>query len=269
MNTIRYATLLGVLLFAVGTWAQNSSPAGGQPMASAHATPRTIESKAALVRADDPDSVRALADEVFNLPRAFPRLPAPIESVVKQRLVQAEILYRKGEKPGIQEQDIVNTLNSLVDRLGGPPHLKTTLSQVRVLRMSLALGEPVFMGTGVARPDGHIGESISSAMGPMQAVNLVETLIEQKFREPNFQVTPEEWEATSLAKVKEQIAQQQGIAEAMRKSGQTSMATLTVRSVSADKRREIEQTLYPRISSLSLADGLTLINEVFVKLHLD
>lgn len=241
-------------------------------MASAHATPRTIESKAALVRADDPDSVRALADEVFNLPRPFPRLPAPIESVVKERLVQAEIRYRKGQKPGIQEQDIVNTLNSLVDQLGGQPYLKTTLSQVRLLRMSLALGEPVFMGTGVARPDGRIGESISSAMGPMQAVNLVETVIERKIREPNLQVTPEEWEATYLTKFKAQVAEEQGVGEAMRaamqKSGQTTMAALTVRSVSIEKRREIEQTFYPKISSLSPAEGLALINQVFVKLHI-
>lgn len=242
-------------------------------MARAHATPRTIENKAALMNPGDPDSVRALVDEVFNLPRSFPRLPAPAESVVKERLVRAEIRYRHGEKPGVQEQDIVDTLNSLVDELGGPPYLKTTLSRVRVLRVWLALGEPIFMGTKAACPDAHIGESINSAMGPMQAVNLIATLIEQKIREPNFQVTPEDWEATSLAKVKEQIAEQQAMVQAMRaemrKSGKTTMATATVRCVSAVKRREIEQTLYPKISSLSLADGLILINQVFGKLHLD
>ncbi len=112
-------------------------------MASARATPRTIENKAALVNPDDPDSVRALVDEVFNLRLSFPRVPAPIESVVKERLVRAEILYRKGEKPGLQEEDVVNTLNSVVDGLGGPPYLKTTLSQVRVLRMRLSLGQPL------------------------------------------------------------------------------------------------------------------------------
>ncbi len=242
-------------------------------MARAHPTPRTIENKAALVNPDDPDSVRALVNEVFNLPRSFPRLPAPVESAVKERLVQAEIRYRHGEKPGIQEQDIVDTVNSLVDGLGGPPYLKTTLSQVRVLRMRLALGQPIFMGTGVARPDVRVGESISSAMGPMQAVNLSEWLIQEKITEPNFQVTPEEWEATYLAKFKAQIAEEQAMWEAMRtemrKSGKTTMAMVTARSVSAVKRREIEQTFYPKISSLSLADGLTLINQVFVKLHLD
>ncbi|MHB8411359.1 MAG: hypothetical protein ACYDDI_05355 [Candidatus Acidiferrales bacterium] len=56
---------------------------------------------------------------------------------------------------------------------------------------------------------------------------------------------------------------------AMQKSGQTTMAMVTARSVSADKRREIEQTFYPKISSLSAAEGLALINQVFVKLHLD
>jgi hypothetical protein len=271
--TIRYATLLAVLLFGVGTWAQDSAPGGGQLMATARTTTQTIEKKAALVNPDEPDSVRGLVDEVFNLPRSFPRLPAPIESMVKDRLVQAEILFRQGEKPGIEEQDIVNTLNSLVDQFGGPPYLKTTLSQLRVLRMRLAVGEPIFMGPGVASPDARIGEPISSAMGPMQAVNLVETLIQEKITEPNFQVTPEEWEGTYLAKAKAQIAEQQAIVDAMRaemrKTGKTTMARVTARSVSTDKRREIEQTFYPKISSLSLEQGLAVIDQLFVKLHLN
>lgn len=241
-------------------------------MATARVTPRSIEQKAALVSLDDPDSVQALADEIFNLPRSFPRLAAPVESAVKERLVQAEIRYRKGEKPGIEEQDIVNTLNSVVDQLGGPSYLKTTLSQLRALRMRLAFGQPVFMGAGIALPDANIDESTSSAIGPMQAANLIEWLIQEKITEPNFQVTPDEWEATYLAKFKAQIAEKQAMREAMRaemrRSGKTTMARLTVRCVSSDKRREIQQTFYPKISSLSLAQGFALMNQLFVKLHL-
>ncbi len=273
MNRIRYSAVLIVLLFATGTRAQNSAPAGGQPMETPRATPQTIEQKATLVNPGDPDSVRALVDEVFNLRLSFPRLPAAIQSVVKERLMQDEILYRQGKRPGVKEQDIVDTLNGLVDQLGGPPYLKTTFSQVRALRMRLALGQPVFMGTGVARPDAGIGESISPAMGPMQAVYLIKWLIEEKITEPNFQVTPGEWEATYLAKYKAQIAEEQGIFEAMRaemrETGKTRVATVTLRSISSDKRREIEQTFYPKISSLSLADGLAFINEIFVKLRLN
>jgi|SRR5579875_9017 len=242
-----------------------------RPMAKANTL--SVEKKAIAARGNDPQAVAALVDEVLNVPHFFPRLPASLGSMVKNRLVQAEILYRQGKKHGVQEQDIVDTLNGLVDQLGGPPYLKTTLSQVRVLRMWMAFSQPTFMGTGMARPDANIGESVNSAMAPVQAVSLIETLIDEKLNEPDFQVTPEEWERTFLAKVKGKIAEQQGIADAMRatmrRTGQASMATATARAVSPDKRREIERTLYPKISSLSDVAGLALINEVLTKLHLE
>lgn len=244
-----------------------------EPQMNGMANRISLEKRAVAAKGNDPQAVAALVDGVFSIPRAFPRLPGPVESAVKNRLVQAEILYRQGKGPGVQEQDVVDTLNELVDRLGGPPYLKTTLSQVRVLRMSLAFRLPIFMGTGVARPAGNVGESISTSMGPTQAVNLIETLIDHKIREPNLQVTPEEWEAASLAKYKAQIAEEQGMVEgmraAMRKNGLSKMAALTARSLSTDKRREIEQKFYPKISALSLVDGLTLIDHAFIKLHID
>ena len=55
----------------------------------------------------------------------------------------------------------------------------------------------------------------------------------------------------------------------MQKTGQTRMAALTARGVSNDKRREIEQTFYPKISALSPIEGLALINQALVKLHIN
>ena len=53
---------------------------------------KAIENKASLATPDDPASIRALADEIFNFPRSFPRMPSQMEDMVKDRLVQAEIL---------------------------------------------------------------------------------------------------------------------------------------------------------------------------------
>jgi hypothetical protein len=89
----------------------------------------------------------------------------------------------------------------------------------------------------------------------MPAAYLIAWLIEEKIREPNFQVTPEEWEGTCLAKFKARIAEEQAMVEAMRaemqESGKTTMAGVTARCVSAVRRREIEQTFYPKIPSLT------------------
>lgn len=262
---IRHLTTVLVLsAFALGALAQNSPPGGGQQVA----TPRSIENKASLATADDPNSIRGLVDEVFNLPRAFPRMPASIEGTVKDRLAQSEISYRQGRKPGVQEKDVVDALNNLSEKLGGPPHSKTTLSQVRVLRMWLALSEPKFMGTGLARQDGAIGESISPTMGPLQAAHLIATLIDQKFMNPDFQVTPQEWEGGSLQKVTEKIQAAQARVAAARATGQPT-AEVTSRIYSTEKRRELEQSLYPNISALSTADSLNLIQQTLAKLHID
>jgi hypothetical protein len=255
---IRYVTLLVLPVLAVGTGAQNSPP-GGQPMA----TPLSIEKKASSATADDPNSIRALVDEVFNLPHVFPRMPSVIESNIKDRLVRGEISYRGGKTKGVQEQDVVNAMNDLSDKLGGPPHSKTSLSQVRVLRMWMALSQPTFMGAGVARPDAAVGQSINTAMGPVQAAHLIATLIDQHFINPDFQVTPQEW-----AQNAPDVAQKIQARMAALRSGQPT-TTVTARSYSPDKRRELEQTLYPSISALSATDGVNLIEQTLAKLQIN
>jgi hypothetical protein len=231
------------------------------------ATPQSIENKAAVATTDDPNSIRDLVDELFNLPRAYPRMPSIIADTVKNRLVQAEILYRQGKKPGVREQDIVDVHNDLVDRFEGPRHSKTTLSQVRTLRMWLALSQPKLMGTGIARQDG--GQTINPTMAPVQAAHLLATLIDQKFINPDFQVTPEEWETDSLHRVHEKIAAARARMSAGHGTGQASQGTLRGRNLSADRRREIEETVYPKISALTATDGLQLVEQTLRSLKLD
>jgi hypothetical protein len=221
----------------------------------------SIEKKEALVKPNDPNSVKALVDEIFNFPRAFPRMPTLVEDAAKDRLVQAEMLYRQGKKPGVQEQDVVRIINDLADKLGGPPHSKTTHSQLCVLRMSLSLAEPRFMGTGVARQGAAFGEPITPSMGPAQAVHLIGTLIDQKFLDPDFQVTPQEWEDVNHQKHLDKMQERQAHTRA------GSASAITVRSsYSTDKRRELEESLRRGISSLSLPDRLHLVDQALTKL---
>jgi hypothetical protein len=258
--------LLILSALAVGGWAQNSPP-GGQHVA--YSTPQSIEKKASLANADDPNSIRGLVDEVFNFPRAFPRMPNEMQDMAKNRLVQAEILYKQGKKPGIEERDIVATLNDLADKLSAPAHSKTTPSQVRLVRMSLALSQPKFMGTGLTHDGIALGESVSSAMSPLQAAHLISTVIDQKVLNPDFQVSPEEWEATGRSKVEEKLQEHQALAERARTNPGSPSGTAIFSSHSADRRRELENSLTHGIASLSLTDGLNLIDQAFAKLRID
>ena len=267
IRNVAYVLLL--LVFSLGASQNSSGQDSRSPGVNRMGPHQSIENKANLSNANDPKSVRALVDEVFNFPRTFPHLPSQLENVVKDRLVEAEILYKQGKRPGVEEQDIVESINNLAQKLGAPPHGETTRRQVRLLRMSLALAEPKFMGTGLARSGAAIGESVSTTMGPAQAIHLMGSLIDQKFTNPDFQVTPQEWEAVNRQKFidKLQISQQQ-LAQARAKPN-TSTTTVTVRTYSPEKRRQMEESLGRSISSLSLTDGLNLIDESFAKLRID
>jgi hypothetical protein len=231
---------------------------------------QSIENKALLATPEDESSIRGLADEVFSFPRSFPRMPPPLADMVKERLVRAEISYERGEKPGIHEQAVVRAINNLSAVLGGPPHSTTTLSQVRVLRMWLALSEPRFMGTGITRQNVSPGESINPVIGPLQAVHPIASLIDQKFINPDFQVSQQEWEETSRRQVIEKIQTAQArLAELRAGPPGRPIARLKGSSYSSEKRRELEGSLSHSLSSLTLSDGLNLVNHTMAILGID
>ena len=167
------------------------STAGGQQMTGPH---HAIEDAASKVKADDESSIRSLADAAFDFPHSYSRLPADMETVAKNRLVQAETAHRQGRGPGVQEDDIVRTVNLLVARFGAPNYAATNQRQVRHLRMRIALAEPNFMGVGMSRPGSKVGDSVNTTMSPLQAAHLMAVLIDQKLTNPDYQIPPDEWD---------------------------------------------------------------------------
>ena len=105
-----------------------------------------IEELAKLENPSDGNSVRALVDEIVNYPHTFGQIPPVMDTIVKERLTQAEMKYKLGLGPGVQENDIVHIANTLVDKFQLPDYARTTLHQVEVLRFSYELSLPVFMG---------------------------------------------------------------------------------------------------------------------------
>src|ERR1700674_1533969 len=101
-----------------------------------------IEERAKLENPSDGNSVRALVDEIFNYPHSFGQIPPVMDTIVKERLTQAEMQYKLGLGPGVQESDIVHIANTLAEKFQLPEYARTTLHQVEVLRFSYELSSP-------------------------------------------------------------------------------------------------------------------------------
>lgn len=224
-----------------------------------------IEAKARVLNPSDEQTIHPLVDEVLKFPRTFGRLPEPIDGLVNERLVHSEGAYLRGERTGIDEQEIVRLFNSLADKFAAPEYAKTSLLQVRVLRMQLSLSSPAFMGRGLTRDEAKVGDSINSTMSPLQATHVIETLIDQKLLNPDYQVPPSLWDGTyfSDAQVKSEALQQ-----AMGRSSE--IKTKIAAAVRENpKRQEMHDLLSREMSSMSLAGAAELINEVLATLKID
>src|SRR6267154_5552146 len=121
---IRYVTVLVLLVLGSGITpflpvSAQEKGAGGGPMVGRH---DGLEQRASLARPDDANSISALVDEVFKFPRAFPRMPDFMESAVKDRVVQAEMSYRRGVTAGVHEEAVVKALNDLAGKFNVPDY---------------------------------------------------------------------------------------------------------------------------------------------------
>jgi hypothetical protein len=268
-RTFRLIFLLGAIVtIAVASlfWIKITQVQAQEPQSSQWQHPgKLIDQKASKLRADDENSVRALADEVFNYPHAFGRMPIEIESGVKQRLVQAEVAFHTGRHSGVSEEDVVTLVNQIGNKLGLPSYARTTPKQVRTIRMSLMLESPQFMASRSVRPDMRTGESISSEMSVLQAAHVTQVLLDQKFINPDFQVDPAEWDQQFHQKMVERIKQ----AEATPQAKQSANVTHHTFSRSNPKRLEMDRAFVSGASSLSVGDASSLVDQAFTTLRLN
>lgn len=269
MNTHRI--FLGLIVIALcltmmslhieKTHAQNQTP-GVQPMNTQQqyrGPYDDLNDAASQVVPEDENSIRVLANAVFDFPHSYPHMPADIEATAKDRLIQAEKAYMQKRGPGVQEHAVVNTINTLAEKFAVPEYAKTSALQVRYIRMTAALGAPNFMGQGVARPGTKIGDSIGTEMSPIQAAHLMAVVIDQKFINPDFQVPPDEWDRGFQGLSDKLQAEQDAQA-----SGAPRTARLRVRVNS--NRQSLNDTVWKGLSSLSANDGSDLVKQMFTNL---
>jgi len=215
-----------------------------------------LEQRASLARPDDANSISALVDEVFKFPRAFPRMPDFMESAVKDRVVQAEMSYRRGVTAGVHEEAVVKALNDLAGKFNVPDYAMTSVRQIRALRIGLSLHEPKFMGTGTARENARVGESINPMMSPAQAFHLIGTLIDQKLLNEEYQVSPSEWDRDLHQKVLERFRTESLAAPGHSKAGDVTMGQNS-------KHQEMLDIISRNISLMSLSEALQLLDREF------
>ena len=252
------------LAFLLGMCARNSN---AQDASTSSKTPifgphQNVEEKARLLQDNNRDTYRALADEIFKSPRGLgvlemahgiglANIPAPIDNVIKDRLVYAEMQYRQGTGKAVREQSIVDAINSLVQKLGLPDYTRTSPAQVRFMRMFLIRMNPTFMGRGTVRPDMQVGESITDEMSPMQAVHLLLDVAGHKFFDPDFQMTPEAWDHVQASR----RAKQTSNPTADSKITHTLVATINPKS------SELRLLLVQRVNSMNPVEGYSLLTQ--------
>ena len=149
----------------------------------------SLNNKGRLARNGDEKAIGDFADEVFN--QFAPPEAADAFPLFKDRIVRAEINYRRTGKGGIQEKDVVITLNKLGMQLGTPDYAKVSLRQLRFLRLNALTAFPGLVGQ--PRDEQARKSLIDSEMSPVEAVGMALLLGNQKLANEDFQVTPSEW----------------------------------------------------------------------------
>src|SRR6202040_631946 len=144
----------------------------------------------------DGNSVRALVDEIFNSRNLSGEIPPVMDTIVKDRLTQAEMNYKLGRLPGVEVNGLVHLVNSLAEKFQLSDSARATVHQAEVLRFGLEIAMPTFMGLPSKFQPGNPVRTDSSAMSPAQATYLLLALINAKLLSPDYQLPPDVWEKT-------------------------------------------------------------------------
>lgn len=157
-------------------------------------TPGSLEEKARKAKNGNEDAVRDLTDEVFH--RYGQMLPTEVADKAKERLVRAEMEYKKNGKGSVREMDVVQAVNFLAEKFKAPGFAKTDLRQVKMLRARMRLGAQSFIAPDPEKKKGlkkKLGEPMNQEVSPLEATCLVLVMLNQKALNNDFQQTPQEF----------------------------------------------------------------------------
>jgi hypothetical protein len=210
-----------------------------------------IESKARRAEANDRQSIHDLAHEIL-ITRHVYSIPESVAGVLENRLTDAEIKFRNKTGPGVSEEQMVDLMNWMGEKLRLPTYTATTPAQVRTLRMKLAVSSPVLMGNTLSGKDLKPGDHVRTELSPLQAMHLLYVMADQK-------ILNEDYQNPSV-----------DILAAERERGQKAGTSKTHLRVSTNhKSVEVMNALSSSVYSISVQDALDIINRTLRTLHLD
>ncbi|MCU1342206.1 MAG: hypothetical protein JWN92_1629 [Candidatus Acidoferrum typicum] len=221
---------------------------------------KKIDERAKLENPADGNSVRALVDEIFKYPHSLGEIPPVMDSIVKERLTQAEMNYKLGRGPGVEVNGIVRLVNKLAERFQLADSARTTAHQAEVLRFGLEMATPTFMALPSTSQVGKPVPTDSSVMSPVQATFLLLTLIDAKLLSPDYQLPPDEWEKTKYVPMMENLTKLKELKDSGRQSKPETKGVLISLSSQSE---EIRTAVSHAISQMSLTDGLDLVDQAF------
>ena len=96
-------------------------------------------------------------------------------------------------------------------------------------------------------------------LSPAQAAHILLVLIDQKTINPDYQLTPEEWEKTQYQPAMDRLLKYKELRDSDELAKMKPHTELTAHSMRIDLRTQISKA----VSEMSLTDGLDLANQVF------
>lgn len=246
-----------ILILSVLTLCVSVSWLGFGPSASSKSpfVPGSLEEKARKAKGGDEDAVRDLTEQVFYEYRGM--LPPEVLDGAKERVVRAEVEYRKNGKGAVRESHVAAAVNFLADKFKAPDFAKTDVRQVKVLRARMRSGAPSFFAP---EPEGKkglkkkLGEPMNPEVSPLEATSLMLVMLTQKAFNDEFQQTPEEF-AVRLRRRPERLGPQVG--------GLTLVAN-DPRNI--EKTRAVVQAATEGLAHMNVTDAINLTADTFDRL---
>jgi hypothetical protein len=201
-----------------------------------------IELKARQADPSDRQSIHDLAKAIVIQQHLY-SIPESIASVLEDRLTDAEIRFRNKTGQGASEQQLVDLLNWMGQKLKLPSYATTTLTQVRVLRMHLSVSAPILMGNALSGNELKRGDHVRTELSPLQAMHLFYVMADQKILNEDYQDPTLDIVSAERDRAK--------------KAGN---AAVYLRASTNPKEQEMRNVLSSSISSMSFQDAFDILD---------
>jgi hypothetical protein len=200
-------SLLAFCFLVVGvTWVSKSgrvhSESQSQPGIQTKSGVERINDKAKAVKGPDRAAIRGLTEEIMSQ-YGWDNAPSAVTDSVKDRLVNAEEDFHKGNHKGISEVDVARAVNGFVTKFKTPDYSRTSPSEVREVRGRLLTLLPDFVGRGRLENGKSESKKRGAAiaeMSPVEAAYTTMAVVYQKMYNPDFQLTQAERRASWVDK---------------------------------------------------------------------